>query len=92
MEYNVISESTGTIEDGIDSVEVLYLDIEVPEGISSEEELSEFKQDVNDRYAQGCCCSHDCCGHWFGGLDMMVQRWKSDNTNFIARLSFQRNV
>lgn len=94
MSYRILSKVEGSTDEGIDSTHIIYLEIETDEVVSSDEELRELKQEINDEWADGCACSHDCCGHWFGGLDCLLPRWSrpEHQNHFIARISYQCNV
>ena len=48
---------------------------------------SEIRAAVYDIMSVGCCCEHDCCGCWFGG----VQSYRKQGRNITVVTRYQRN-
>ncbi|MHA1220156.1 MAG: hypothetical protein ACTSQB_00305 [Candidatus Heimdallarchaeota archaeon] len=62
-----------------------YLIIVTKKSCLSEKEIYEF---LKDEYVKGCSCEHDCCGHYFGGINKVIRIL--DN-RFMLSLSYAPN-
>lgn len=48
-----------------------------------------LKRAIENHFHQRCFCEHDCCGHWFGGVQSTTFLNKRD---IVIHTSYSRNV
>ena len=46
---------------------------------------------LQDYFVKGCSCEHDCCGHWFGGLDSIKRPKNRKKNEYMITVSYSQN-
>lgn len=87
MNWRIEHTAEGHTDEGIDTVSYVYAEVALEQGA----DIDDFKEEVRDYFREECNCAGDCCGHLFGGVDLIVPRWQGAE-DWIVRASYRRNV
>lgn len=58
-----IKVGEGELDEESKAVHILVIPADMPDN-----DRKQMKTAVENFYRQRCCCEHDCCGHWTGGV------------------------
>ena len=90
--YKIQSRVTGLNDiDEYEDESMTYMVIRLDDPDPSDEDIQEWKQELYDEYRHECSCEHDCCGHWFGGVRDILQKYENDRQYWIVSVISQRN-
>jgi hypothetical protein len=81
--HGKLEEMNDSNDDLSDATEIAYI-IKTGADLTDEE-----KAEIRETLRRGCYCEHDCCGHYFGGVNSITKIWDG---KYIALAVYERNI